>query len=211
MSSDFLRETFAPLGSHRIVVVCGKGNNGGDGFVVARQLFTRQLCGELTVLELFDPATLTGDAAANRGMLDACGCPVRRELPNELPAATIVIDAVLGTGLTGPAQGPSLEGIRLINQRFPLAKKVAVDIPSGLPSDETKPTGEFVRADYTVSFTAAKRSQCLSPIYQQVGRLLLVPIGTPAELCETNPSYKLSLTTAERYSPFIRRTCQRLQ
>ena len=55
-----------------------------------------------------------------------------------------------------------------INELFPLAKKVAVDIPSGLPSDETKPIGEFVKADYTVTFTAAKRSQCLSPIYRAV-------------------------------------------
>src|SRR5947208_1655471 len=100
---DFLREAFPPLTEHRVVIVCGKGNNGGDGFVVARQLFTRKLCRELTVLELFDPATLTGDALSVRRMLDVCGCPVTRELPNEANFATIVIDAVLGTGLSGPA------------------------------------------------------------------------------------------------------------
>ncbi len=72
---DFLRETFAPLSEHRIVVVCGKGNNGGDGFVVARQLFTRRLCRELTVIELFDPETLTGDAAENRRMLGGVRLP----------------------------------------------------------------------------------------------------------------------------------------
>ncbi len=192
---DFLRETFAPLEDHHIVVVCGKGNNGGDGFVIARQLFTRNLCRELTVLELFDPATLTGDAAANRRMLEVCGCPVARELKNEANFATIVIDAVLGTGLSGPAKSPSLDGIRLINDRFPLAKKVAVDIPSGLPSDEANPTGEFVRADYTVTFTAAKRSQCLSPGYERYGCLTVVPIGSPLDVCETNPNFKLSLTT----------------
>ena len=106
-----------------------------------------------------------------------------------------MIDAILGTGLTGPAHGPSLDGIRMINDRFPLAKKVAIDIPSGLPSDETNPTGEFVRADYTVTFTAAKRSQCLSPIYEHVGQLTVVPIGSPLELYETNPNLKLNLTT----------------
>ncbi len=200
---DFLRETFAPLAEQRVVVVCGKGNNGGDGFVVARQLFTRKLCRELTVIELFDSETLTGDALANRRMLDTCGCPVTRKLKNEPNLATILIDAVLGTGLTGPAKGPSLDAIRMINGQFPLARKVAVDIPSGLPSDGTKPTGEFVDADYTVTFTAAKRSQCLSPIYQQVGKLTVVPIGSPPELYETNPNYKLSLTTIPDIRPLF--------
>ncbi len=200
---DFLRETFAPLSEHRIAVVCGKGNNGGDGFVVARQLFTRKLCRELTVLELFDSAELTGDAQANRRMLDACGCPVVRELKNEANLATLVIDAVLGTGLTGLAHGPSLEGIRIINSRFPLAKRIAVDIPSGLPSDGTKPEGEFVKADYTVTFTAPKRSQCFPPIYELMGQLRVVPIGSPPEFCETNPNLKLSLTTRADIEPLL--------
>jgi ADP-dependent NAD(P)H-hydrate dehydratase / NAD(P)H-hydrate epimerase len=194
---DFLRDTFAPLDRHRVVVVCGKGNNGGDGFVVARQLFTRKLCASLTVLELFDPATLSGDAAQNRRMLGVCGCPILRELPADANLATVVVDAVLGTGLDGPAHGPALDAIRLINQRFPLAKKVAVDIPSGLPSEKTNPTGAFVRADYTVTFTAPKLSQCLSPSYTHMGQLTVVPIGSPPELYETNPAYSLRLTTPD--------------
>ncbi|HEX7360714.1 MAG TPA: NAD(P)H-hydrate dehydratase [Bryobacteraceae bacterium] len=191
---DFLRETFAPLQHHRVVVVCGKGNNGGDGFVVARQLFTRKLCASLTVVELFDPATLTGDAAANRKMLDVCGCRVVREFPS---GAGIVVDAILGTGLSGPAKGPSLDAIRTINQRFSLARKVCIDIPSGLPTDGSHATGEFVRADYTVTFTAPKPSQCLSPIYENVGALTVVPIGSPPEFYETNPDYNLNLTTPD--------------
>jgi NAD(P)H-hydrate epimerase len=194
---DLLLKTFHPLSDHRVVVVCGKGNNGGDGFVVARQLFTRQLCRELTVVEIFDPESLSGDAQANRRMLDVCGCPVTRELPNKANLATVVVDAVLGTGLTGPAKGQALDAIRMINQQFPLAKTVAVDIPSGLPSDETNPTGEFVRTDYTVTFTAAKQSQCLSPIYEDVGELTVVPIGSPDEFVKTNPNHQLNLTTPE--------------
>jgi ADP-dependent NAD(P)H-hydrate dehydratase / NAD(P)H-hydrate epimerase len=192
---DFLIGRFAPLSEHEVLVVCGKGNNGGDGFVVARQIFTRKLCRNLTVLELFDPETLTGDAAANRRMLAAAGCPVTRELPKEANFATLVIDAILGTGLTGPAKGPSLDAIRLVNERFPLAKRISVDIPSGLPTDETKPSGEFVRTDFTVTFTAPKLSQCLSPVYQQMGELIPVPIGSPPEFCESNPNLRLSLTT----------------
>jgi ADP-dependent NAD(P)H-hydrate dehydratase / NAD(P)H-hydrate epimerase len=200
---DFLCVTFAPLRHHRVLVVCGKGNNGGDGFVIARQLFTRNLCRELTVVELFDPAELKGDALANRQMLEACGCPISRGLRNEPNCATVVVDAILGTGLGGPAKGLALDAIRIVNERFPLAKKVAVDIPSGLPSDETNPTGEFVRADYTVTFTAAKRSQTLSPIYEHVGKLTIVPIGTPHELCGTNPNFKLNLTTADEIHPLF--------
>ena len=192
---DFLCDTFKPLGQHRVTVICGKGNNAGDGFVIARQLFTRKLCAELSVVELFDPESLKGDAAANRRMLQACGCPIARGLPNERSLATVVVDAILGTGLKGPAEGPALEAIHRINQLFPLAKKVAVDIPSGLPSDEAKPTGDFVHADYTVTFTAPKPSQVLSPIYEHVGKLAVYPIGTPDELCGANPDFKLSLTT----------------
>ncbi len=205
---DFLRETFEPLSNHRVVVVCGKGNNGGDGFVIARQLFTRELCRHLTVVELFDPESLTGDAALNRKMLAACGCPLDRNLRNEPNLATIVVDAILGTGLTGPAKSPALDAIRIVNEQFPLASKVAVDIPSGLPSDGTNPTGEFVRAGYTVTFTAAKRSQCLSPVYQDCGKLTVVSIGTAPEICETNPEFKLSLTTKVYLRPlFAQRAC----
>ncbi|MGC2661194.1 MAG: NAD(P)H-hydrate epimerase, partial [Bryobacteraceae bacterium] len=166
---DFLIESFSPLREHRITVVCGKGNNGGDGFVIARQLFYRRLCQSVEVIELFDPETLTGDAHENRKMLAASGCPISQKLPNEPSFSTLVIDAVLGTGLTGSAKGPALDAIQAINQRFPLARKVSVDIPSGLPSEETNPTGEYVLADCTVTFTAAKRSQVLSPTYERMG------------------------------------------
>jgi NAD(P)H-hydrate epimerase len=201
---DFLRETFAPLSSQRVVIICGKGNNGGDGFVVARQLFTRQLCASLEVIELSDPATLTGDAVANRKMLDACRCPVSRTLPTQPQIATIVVDAVLGTGLTGPARGPALDAIHAINNFFPLAKKVAVDIPSGLPSDDSKPIGEFAHADYTVTFTAAKQSQCFSPIYQYCGKLTVISIGTPTEFYHSKPIHMTDVVSIRHL--FAKRT-----
>jgi len=191
---DVLRETFAPLSEQRVLIVCGKGNNGGDGFVVARQLFTRSLCRQLTVLELFEPESLSGDAKANRHMLVACGCPIVRELPVNGNLATLVIDAILGTGLIGAATGPALDAIRLLNTAFPLAQKVAVDIPSGLPSDFPTAPGEYVKTDLTVTFTAPKRSQCLSPSYEWMGKLVVVPIGSPESLLEPFP---LNLTTPD--------------
>jgi hydroxyethylthiazole kinase-like uncharacterized protein yjeF len=191
---DVLRETFSPLSGHRVLVVCGKGNNGGDGFVIARQLFTLNLCHQLTVLELFDPQSLSGDAKANRDMLVACACPIVRELPKDANLSTLVIDAVLGTGLNGPATGPARDAIHLINTDFPLAKKVAVDIPSGLPSDLPTAPGEYVKTDLTVTFTAAKQSQCLSPSYEWMGRLVVVPIGSPESLFQ---NIQLNQTTPD--------------
>jgi NAD(P)H-hydrate epimerase len=118
---EFLAERCAPLSAQRIVVLCGKGNNGGDGMVIARQLHTRFHPQALHVVLLAAPEDLKGDAAANYRMLAACGCPVWREIPAEARLATLVVDALLGTGINGPAAGVMLEGIREINGGFPLA------------------------------------------------------------------------------------------
>jgi hydroxyethylthiazole kinase-like uncharacterized protein yjeF len=103
---EFLAETFRPLAEHRVVIVCGKGNNGGDGMVVARQLWTRLRPQRLDVVLAADPAELRGDAAANYRMLEVVGCPVAREITPEMRDATIVLDALLGTGLKGAVTGP---------------------------------------------------------------------------------------------------------
>ena len=199
----YLEQHCAPLVSHRIVILCGKGNNGGDGFVVARQLFQRRLCAELTVVELFPNEELKGDAALARGMLDAIGCPVSREIPERAFGATLLIDAILGTGVRGAASGRALEFIQLINRRFPHAVKVAVDFPSGFPTDESEAAGEFVRVDHTVTFTALKRSQAFSPSYEFMGRLEMCPIGTPDELCENNSKYRVRLTAPADVAPLF--------
>jgi NAD(P)H-hydrate epimerase len=200
---DYLRETFAPLAQHRIVVFCGKGNNGGDGFVIARQLFQRRLCAKLTVVEAFPGESLSGDAAQARVMLRAAGCPTFPNIPEQALQATLIIDAVLGTGIKGAAKGAALDAIRTVNTRFPQALKVAVDIPSGFPTDELKAEGEYVHAEHTVTFTAMKRSQALSPSYEAMGRLAAFPIGTPDELCEENDRYKLRLTTPGDIAPLF--------
>ena len=191
---EFIEETFAPLASHRIVVLCGKGNNGGDGLAVARQLFTRVHPRALDVLLATDPAELRGDAAGNFRMLGACGCPVVREITPRMRNATLVIDALLGTGLNGPAAGRMLELIREINTGFPLAKVVAVDLPSGLASDHPQPLGESARADYTVTFTAPKVAQVLPPNCERVGSLRVAAIGSPPELYEQDAAVFLSLS-----------------
>ncbi len=191
---EFLEKRFAPLSSQRIAVLCGKGNNGGDGMVAARQLATRIHPASLDVVLLGGaPEALKGDAAANYQMLRACGCPVAHEIPPRARHATLVIDALLGTGISGPAAGPSLEGIREINSGFPLAKVAAVDIPSGMPSDSGDPVGEFARADYTVTFTAPKVGQVLPPNCDHVGELIVAAIGSPAAYYEDDDSIFLSV------------------
>ena len=181
---EAMAERFAPLAAQRIVVLCGKGNNGGDGLAIARQLLTRFRPAALDVVLLASPEDLKGDAAANYRMLLACGGAVSREISVSARLATVLVDALLGTGISGPASGPMLDGIREINGGFPLAKVVAVDIPSGLPSDAAEATGEFARADCTVTFTAPKIAHAMPPNCDRMGALVVGAIGSPPELYE---------------------------
>jgi hydroxyethylthiazole kinase-like uncharacterized protein yjeF len=200
---EFLEKRFAPLAAQRIAILCGKGNNGGDGMVVARQLATRFRRESLDVVLFGAPEELKGDAAANLKMLEACGCAVAREIPPRARLATLVIDALLGTGVSGPASGRSLEGIREINSGFPLAKVVAVDIPSGMPSDSGEPAGEFARADATVTFTAPKVGQVLAPNCDHVGELIVAPIGSPPSLYEDDDALYLSLIEPRMFARLL--------
>jgi len=181
---EFLAEHFAPLDEQRIVVLCGKGNNGGDGLVIARQLHTRYSPAALHTVLLADPSELKGDAAANYAMLRAAGGRVDSEIPAEARLATLVVDALLGTGVSGAANGRMLEGIREINGGFPLAKVVAVDLPSGMPTDTGEAAAECVRADFTVTFTAPKVAHAMPPNCDRVGELVVGQIGSPAALFE---------------------------
>ena len=196
---EFLAERHAPLSRHRIVVFCGKGNNGGDGFVVARQLLTRFKPRALHVVFAGQQDALRGDAAENFRMLQACGGRVQSEITPEMRAATLIIDALLGTGLTGPARGRMLELIREINTGFPEARVVAVDIPSGLASDTGNRIGECVHASATVTFTAPKVGQVLPPNCDEVGELRVGEIGSPPALYEQDDSIWLALSETRRF------------
>jgi NAD(P)H-hydrate epimerase len=114
-----------------------------------------------------------------------------------------VVDALLGTGLRGPAEGLPLEVIRDVNANFRRATIVAVDMPSGLPSDGGEPWGESIRADYTVTFTAPKVSQVLAPNHLQVGKLIVAPIGTAPMIVDSNVEHNLLLTEAADAAPLF--------
>ncbi len=171
-------EYVASANHRRIVVVCGKGNNGGDGLAIARILHTRFRPELLEVVLVGDPHE------QQLKMLTAAGLQTQRVFSPQSQTATLVIDAVLGTGLSGPARGPALDAIRAINSQFPFAKVVAVDIPSGLAGDSATPVGEYVRADATVTFTAPKICHALPPARGLMGDLRIAAIGSPAVLLE---------------------------
>jgi NAD(P)H-hydrate epimerase len=142
---NFMHERFPDLARRRIVVLCGKGNNGGDGFVVARQLLK---LGAKPVVYLFaDPGEIKGDAAINlkRWKRTSGKLHVDRETDRvarvPLSSDYIVVDALLGTGVRGMVEGRLREVISSVNQREPGCCVVSIDIPSGLHAD----TGE-VRA-----------------------------------------------------------------
>jgi ADP-dependent NAD(P)H-hydrate dehydratase / NAD(P)H-hydrate epimerase len=204
---ELLEREYAPLEKQRIVVVCGKGNNGGDGLVVARQLFTRAKPEWLRVVLAGDPEAdpnmMRGDALENYRMLKAVGCPVWFKITEEMRTATLVVDAVLGTGVEGAAKGKPAELIDAINQRFPLAEVVAVDVPSGVASDSGEVAGAAVRAKHTVTFTAPKLCLVLSPARELAGKVHVAQIGSPAELYEGDPSIRLSVSEPEDFAPLF--------
>lgn len=193
-STDFERQ--------RIVVVCGKGNNGGDGLVVARQLYTRFRLRSLDVVLAADPAELQGDAAANYRMLLAAGCPVHCEITPEMTRATVVVDALLGTGISGPVRGPAAAVIEEINTRFPDARIYSVDLPSGMDSDNPAASGSHVRAYRTFTFTAPKICHALGA--EGIGKWECAPIGTPPALYADDPSIFLHLSEPRVFAHLFR-------
>ena len=201
---ELIASRFASLGEQRIVVLCGKGNNGGDGFVVARQVATRVGKDRLEVVLLGDPDGLRGDAAANYRALLGVDVEPRviqdatawREALPQLTTATVVLDALLGTGLRGPAKGLFADVIGDVNDGFPHAEVVAVDMPSGMPSDTGDPFEPTMRAGHTVTFTAPKVSQVFPPNCERLGELTVASIGTADSVLEALDGPKLSLIEA---------------
>jgi ADP-dependent NAD(P)H-hydrate dehydratase / NAD(P)H-hydrate epimerase len=194
----FLYQRFSPLEAQVIVILCGRGNNGGDGMVVARML--RELGVKPNVLLLADPERLRGDAEVNYNRLAQSGLPLTvpdhaswEETKSKLGNASLVIDAILGTGLSKPLSGFLLEVARDIPAVFPKSKVVAIDLPTGVAADTGELIGECVRADASVTFTAPKVAHVFPPACEKVGEWIVRPIGTPAEALESNTEFFLNL------------------
>jgi NAD(P)H-hydrate epimerase len=162
----------APSG--RIVVVCGRGNNGGDGIVAARLL--RAEGREVDVLLTGPAEELTGDPAVNLARLTGSP-PAPWVSPAALEGASCVVDAVLGTGFSGAPRDPALSAIRAINGCG--AVVVSADVPSGVDASTGEVVGEAVRADATATFHAAKPGLWISPGKAHAGEVRIVDIGIP--------------------------------
>ena len=168
-----------------VVICCGKGNNGGDGFVIARHLDNAGIT--VKVLLTHDPSLHTDDAAVFLNVIQRARLPLRRipdsalaDWQHELQSAEWIVDALLGTGLTGAVREPYLTAINAINSA---GKKVfAVDLPSGMDTDTGQPLGTCVRATRTVTFVARKLGFDHPGAEQWTGPIDVADIGVPRML-----------------------------
>ena len=183
-----LWQEYPALQAQRVAVLCGRGNNGGDGFVLARYLHTMGV--SVSVFIIGDPGGIHGDAAAHLDMLRRVGvAPEAVQTPESAQAVgarlaeyQLLIDALLGTGVKAEVSGV----FRLIIAAMNAAGRpiVAVDMPSGLSADVGTFLGEHVRADLTVTMALPKRGLLLYPAAEHVGRLVAVDIGFPTAVRE---------------------------
>ena len=176
-----------------VSIFCGKGNNGGDGFVMARHLQLRGL--PVQILVFHDPQDFSADALANFLILKQCGIPWHAIL--DLPESdnwqlrleetchdsTWLVDALLGTGSSGPPRSPLDHVIQWMNQSA--AQRLSLDVPSGLDCDTAEVTGVAIRADRTFTFAAAKPALLMEHAADHVGHLEVCDIGLPQSLLET--------------------------
>jgi ADP-dependent NAD(P)H-hydrate dehydratase / NAD(P)H-hydrate epimerase len=160
----------------RVVVVCGKGNNGGDGLVVARLL--REQGREVDVLLLSEPEALRGDARINLERLP--GEAPRPFDPSAIDRAGAVVDAILGTGFAGEPHEPARGAIQAINEAARRAVVFACDVPSGVDGSTGEIAGVAVDAAVTATFHAAKPGLWISPGKRHAGDVIVIDIGIPS-------------------------------
>jgi NAD(P)H-hydrate epimerase len=173
-------------GPRRVVICCGKGNNAGDGFVIARHLDIRGLTVE--VLLFADPDELTGDAGTNFAILDKMDVPVAvfagavaaDRLAAQVQDAVWIVDALLGTGARGEPRPPVDRVIEVLNRAD--ARKLAVDLPSGLDCDTGRQARHTFRAHHTCTFVTAKPGFFAPGALTVIGTLHVLDIGAPRQL-----------------------------
>jgi hydroxyethylthiazole kinase-like uncharacterized protein yjeF len=171
---DAIEDRFDNLADLRVLILCGKGNNGGDGLVVARLLQERG-CAPVVVQTEKDWQAIAEDFSPD-----------------------LVVDALLGTGTTRPVSGFFRLMIESLPERFPDALVLAVDIPSGLAADTGDIPGPAVRADVTVTFSALKHCLVFPPANKLAGDIIVADIGNPPDLLNA-PEHNLSLISSDDF------------
>ena len=167
-----------------VQVLCGTGNNGGDGFLVADLAHKRGI--KTTVLQVGDADKIGGDALLARQQALANGVEILPFEEGLVLSLGVVVDALLGTGLGGDVRGAYVDAIDEINRAG--APVVAVDIPSGLCSDSGRVLGRAVRADLTVSFIGLKRGLFTLQAMDHTGELQFADLGVPAQVYQQVPA-----------------------
>lgn len=183
-----MEEHYGSLRDRSVLIICGKGNNGGDGMAVARHLVNREAA--VRVLVLGDPKGFRGDAAANYAICERMQVPVvpvdsagrLSGVSAAIRKADLIVDAILGTGIVPPVRGLVAQVVRRINRSG--KPVIAVDLPTGLSADSSDVTGEVVRSDLTVTFGLPKISLVQYPSLSTAGRVEIADISLPVELVD---------------------------
>ena len=183
----------------QVAVLCGRGNNGGDGFVVARTLLQRGV--EVSVFLLGSVSEVRGDARVNLEILGRLGLTVVEiadsqawELHfSEVSRSALIVDAIFGTGLNAPLTGLLETVVADVNgSGIPI---VAVDLPSGLSADSHEPMGDSIQAGMTVTLGAPKIPLVLPPAEMRAGDIVIADIGIPAEVIDSVDGPRVELLT----------------
>jgi hydroxyethylthiazole kinase-like uncharacterized protein yjeF len=204
-AAEVISNTFPDIHKKKIAIIAGKGNNGGDGFVIARYLLNQGV--SVKVFLLTDPKGLRGDAETNfiifqRIKGEVLSVPSSKDyarVKRDLEKFDILVDGIFGTGLDAEVRGYYREVIDHLNtlQR----PTVAIDIPSGLDADTGKPLGTAIRASLTITFGLPKVGHLIPPGIDYVGEVKVIDIGIPKRLVEEEkiPTYLLEEKEIKRW------------
>ncbi len=181
--AELIEERLKLIALAKVCIFCGTGNNGGDGFVIARHL--KNSGSDVTVVIFGDKDKIKGDAKINLDILRSLKMPVEHidEQAGDIPrqvrkfaeGADMIVDSLLGTGLAGMVKDGYKQIIETINMlNIPV---LAVDIPSGMDCDTGQPLGAAVKADFTVTFAAFKKGFACEAAKQYTGEIYIASIG----------------------------------
>jgi hydroxyethylthiazole kinase-like uncharacterized protein yjeF len=190
---------YADLGDRQVAVLCGRGNNGGDGFVVARTLLQRGV--DVSVFLIGRVGDVRGDARVNLEILGHLGLTVVEiadgqawELHfSEISDCTLIVDAIFGTGLNAPLSGLMETVVADVNgSDIPV---VSIDVPSGLSADSADIIGSSIEASLTITLAAPKLPLVLPPAETRAGDIVIADIGIPTELIDALDGPRIELLT----------------